>query len=223
MSVAGCVQNAMGWRTVNASAWLDVICIDPHPVGPEGSRDDEETKRVAVGEQTLETGRQGDSFCVGNEFHVRGRRGSARDADFRAHHQRDLGEAPESHGGSGKSVDGTTASPGQTRFGAMRKRLWTAEPRESLASTRFGRPSLAPSMATTDSSMRKRQRWFTGSFQIMGFQTATNERPYTSWNCWLREAVLSSMKRTRRSQTPSRALLRVKRATTIWRSGFGNA
>ena len=67
--------------------------------------------------------RQGDTFCFGNEFHVRGRRGSARDADFRAHHQRDLGEAPESHGGSGKSVDGTTASPGQTRFGAMRKRL----------------------------------------------------------------------------------------------------
>ena len=131
-----------------------MICIDAHPLDPEGSRDDEETKRVAVGERSLETGRRG-GVCD--------QRGSARDADFRAHHQRDLGEAQESHEGSGKSVDGTAASLGRTRFGAMRKRFWTAEPRESLTSTRFGRPSLAPTMATTVSSMRRRQRWFTGS------------------------------------------------------------
>ena len=77
-----------------------MICIDAHPLGPEGSRDDEEAESVSVGEQTLETGRRG-GVC--------GQRRAARDAHFRAHHQRDLGEAPESHGGSGKSVDGTTA------------------------------------------------------------------------------------------------------------------
>ena len=119
---------AMDWRCRYVLGRLDMICIDAHLGDPEGSCDDEEAESVAVGEQSLEAGRQDDTFRLRNVHPVRGQRGKACDADLRADHQGDFREAPNCHEGAGKSVGGTTASPGRTRSAAMRKRFRMAEP-----------------------------------------------------------------------------------------------
>ena len=109
------------------SGRLDMIWIDGHLADPEGWCDDEEAASVAVGEQSLEAGRQDDTFRLGDVQSVRSQRGELCDADLRADYQGDLREASDRHEGAGRSVGGTTASPGRTRSAVMRKLFRMAE------------------------------------------------------------------------------------------------
>ena len=108
-----------------------MLCINFHPAGSEGRRDDDETENVAISEQALEAVRQGDSRWFTSAGDDCDQRRARRDPDFGADNQRDLGEAPKGHDGTGQSVGVTTALPGQTRFAATRKRCDTAGPQAS--------------------------------------------------------------------------------------------
>ena len=105
---------------------LDVICVAVHLPVAAGLSDDEEANGVALGKEGCEAGRED-----GNAFRERERQGGNRDPNFGADHQGDVGEASNRDESAGKSVGGTIASPGRTRFAATRRRSCMAAPRVS--------------------------------------------------------------------------------------------
>ena len=104
------------------------MCIEIHVSGLEGSSDDKEPKIAAVWENAVQTGRQDRSRWLAGTNRFREQARERCYPDIRADHHGNLCKAPESHEGLGKSVGGTTVSPGQTRYAAMRKHFNTAEP-----------------------------------------------------------------------------------------------
>ena len=184
-----------GWRPL--SGRRDLVPVDAQPVDSEESCDDDEAERPAVGDQSLEAGRQGNAFWLGNLHSVPFQWNEVRDSDLQADHQVDL-------------------RPRRTA-------LNMAGLRGLQTSTGYGPPLPGCITAVPGASSGRRRHRFTVSSATTGFRMAPGRRRCIWLNCWSREAVMRSSETTRQSGTRGPASHVAKSATRGLQSGFVNA
>ena len=108
-------------RDLTRRFMVDTIWTEAQLGGLYGSQDANEPETAAIRGHASQPSREAKSPRSPSASRFSVQCVARCNPDFRADHQGDLGEAPESHGVAGKSLAGITASLGLMRFAAIRE------------------------------------------------------------------------------------------------------